>query len=81
MTTMKAVRLFEHGGPSVLKYIDVDMPTIGDEDVLVKVHMTSINGICPTVPASCHLIPFLAVPIGHRHFSWGATPPEKSSKP
>ena len=21
----------EHGGPSVLKYIDVDMPTIGDE--------------------------------------------------
>jgi len=40
---MKAVRLFEHGGPSVLKYIDEDVPQIGVEDVLIRVHATSIN--------------------------------------
>lgn len=40
---MKAVRLFEHGPPSVLQYVDVDMPEIGERDVLIKVHATSIN--------------------------------------
>ena len=41
--TMKAVQLFEHGDPSVLQYIDVPMPDVGGEDVLIRVHATSIN--------------------------------------
>lgn len=41
--TMKAVRLFEHGGPSVLKYVDVPVPEVGDDDVLIRVRATSIN--------------------------------------
>lgn len=41
--TMKAVRLFEHGDPSVLRYVDVPMPEIGDDDVLVRVHAAAIN--------------------------------------
>jgi putative oxidoreductase len=40
---MKAVRLFEHGAPTVLKFIDVPMPEVGDDDVLVCVRATSIN--------------------------------------
>lgn len=46
MTTsakMKAVRLFEHGSPDVLQYVEVDMPEVGAHDVLIKVHATSIN--------------------------------------
>lgn len=40
---MKAVRLFEHGGPSVLKYVEVPIPEVGDDDVLIRVRATSIN--------------------------------------
>jgi NADPH:quinone reductase-like Zn-dependent oxidoreductase len=42
-TSMKAIRIFEHGGPSVLKYIDVDMPSVGDNDVLIRVQAAAIN--------------------------------------
>lgn len=42
-TTMKAVRLFEHGGPEVLTYLDVLMPDVGPDDVLIRVHFTAIN--------------------------------------
>ncbi len=40
---MKAVRLFEHGGPTVLQYVDVPMPVVGDDEVLIRVRATSIN--------------------------------------
>jgi putative oxidoreductase len=40
---MKAVRFFEYGDPSVLKYIDVDLPEMGDDDVLIRVQATAIN--------------------------------------
>lgn len=40
---MKAVRLFEHGDPSVLQYVDVPIPEVGDDDVLIRVRATSIN--------------------------------------
>jgi NADPH:quinone reductase-like Zn-dependent oxidoreductase len=40
---MKAIRLFKHGDPAVLQYIDCDMPDLGDDDVLVKVRATAIN--------------------------------------
>ncbi|HJX13984.1 MAG TPA: zinc-binding dehydrogenase [Dehalococcoidales bacterium] len=41
--TMKAVRFFEYGEPSVLKYMDFPMPEVGKNDVLIKVGATSIN--------------------------------------
>jgi len=43
---MKAVLLEEYGGPEKLRYTDAaDTPPYGDNEVLVKVHATSINPI------------------------------------
>src|SRR3972149_2505795 len=41
--TMKAVRLFEYGDPSVLQYLDVPLPEMGSDDVLVGVRATSVS--------------------------------------
>ena len=43
MPTMKAVRLFEFGGPEKLLYGDYPMPEPGPGDVLVKVLATSVS--------------------------------------
>jgi NADPH:quinone reductase-like Zn-dependent oxidoreductase len=43
MNTMKAVRLFEFGGPDKLCYGDHPMPDVGPPDVLVKVLATSVS--------------------------------------
>src|SRR5262249_57004233 len=43
MNTMKAVRLFEFGGPDKLRYGDHPMPDVGSTDVLVKVFATSVS--------------------------------------
>ena len=43
MNTMKAIRFEEYGGPEVLKYIDVDIPEIGDREVLVSVKAIGVN--------------------------------------
>jgi|SRR5215831_1782656 len=43
MNTMKAVRLFEFGGPDKLRYGDHPMPDVGPTDVLVKVLATSVS--------------------------------------
>jgi len=43
MPTMKAVRLFEFGGPDKLVYGDYPMPDVGPGDVLVKVIATSVS--------------------------------------
>src|SRR5262245_3570501 len=43
MPTMKAVRLFEFGGPDKLVYADYPMPDVGPDDVLVKVITTSVS--------------------------------------
>ena len=40
---MKAARLFEYGDPSVLKYVDVPLPEIGPDEVLIRVRATSVN--------------------------------------
>jgi NADPH:quinone reductase-like Zn-dependent oxidoreductase len=45
MTTMKAVRLHEYGGPEVLRYEDVPRPEPAEGEVLVKVHATSVNPV------------------------------------
>ena len=43
MDTMKAVRLFEFGGPEKLVYGDHPVPQLGPDDVLVKVLATSVS--------------------------------------
>jgi len=40
---MKAVVINEFGGPEVLKYIEVDTPTIESNQVLIRVDATSVN--------------------------------------
>ena len=40
---MKAIRFEEYGGPEVLKYIDVDIPELGDREVLVNVKAIGVN--------------------------------------
>lgn len=41
--TMKAVRLFEYGGPEVLQFLDVPVPAIRHDEVLIRVRATSVN--------------------------------------
>ncbi|EPC8420953.1 quinone oxidoreductase [Bacillus wiedmannii] len=40
---MKAIVVTSFGGPEVMKYIDVDVPVISDNQVLIRVVATSIN--------------------------------------
>ena len=42
---MKAVLLYEYGGPEKLRYVDTDVPDYGDNEVLVRVRATSINPV------------------------------------
>ena len=42
---MKAVLLYSYGDPSQLRYEETDIPKYGDNEVLVKVHATSVNPI------------------------------------
>ena len=41
--TMQAVRLSRYGGPDVLELVDVPVPVVGPDRVLVRVRATSIN--------------------------------------
>lgn len=40
---MKAIVYHEYGSPDVLRLADIDPPTIGDRDVLVRVRASSVN--------------------------------------
>jgi NADPH:quinone reductase-like Zn-dependent oxidoreductase len=40
---MKAIVYHKYGSPDVLKVEDADMPTPGDNEVLIKVHAVSVN--------------------------------------
>ena len=40
---MKAVVISEFGGPEVLKYVNVDTPSINSNQVLIRVEATSVN--------------------------------------
>lgn len=40
---MMAVRLFEYGDPTVLQYVEVPLPDIEDDEVLVRVRATSVT--------------------------------------
>lgn len=43
MSTMKAVRIHSYGGSDVLSYEDAPRPAPGDDEVLIRVHATSVN--------------------------------------
>ena len=57
---MKAVRVKEYGGPEVMSYKDVDMPELGDTDVLVKVEASGINYIDTYQRSGLYQIPLPA---------------------
>jgi NADPH:quinone reductase-like Zn-dependent oxidoreductase len=40
---MKAIRYYRYGSPEVLRLEDIDMPVLGDEDVLIRVRAASVN--------------------------------------
>ncbi|UWZ81899.1 NADP-dependent oxidoreductase [Occallatibacter riparius] len=42
---MKAVLLYEYGGPEQLRFEDTDVPDFGENEVLVRVRATSINPV------------------------------------
>jgi NADPH:quinone reductase-like Zn-dependent oxidoreductase len=42
---MKAVLVYSYGDPSQLRYEETAMPKYGDDEVLVKMHATSLNPI------------------------------------
>src|SRR5437867_3824778 len=46
---MKAIRFCEYGSPDVLKFEDVEKPVPNDDQVLIKVHVASLNFIDPGV--------------------------------
>jgi NADPH:quinone reductase-like Zn-dependent oxidoreductase len=41
--TMKAIRYDRYGSPDVLELRDIDMPAVGDEELLVRVRAASVN--------------------------------------
>jgi NADPH:quinone reductase-like Zn-dependent oxidoreductase len=45
MTTMKAVQIYAYGGTEVLSYEDAPLPTIADDDILIRVHAAAINPV------------------------------------
>lgn len=45
MATMKAVRLHGYGGPEVLRYEDAPVPAVGPDEVLIRVHASSVNPV------------------------------------
>ena len=40
---MKAIVQDTYGSPDVLEFRDIDKPEIGDDEVLVQVHASSVN--------------------------------------
>jgi NADPH:quinone reductase-like Zn-dependent oxidoreductase len=40
---MKAIRFYRHGPPEVLELADIDVPAVGDDEVLVRVRAASVN--------------------------------------
>lgn len=42
---MKAIQIHEYGAADVLRYTDVPIPTVNDDDVLIRVVGTSVNPV------------------------------------
>jgi NADPH:quinone reductase-like Zn-dependent oxidoreductase len=63
---MKAIRIYDYGGPEVLKYENAPEPLIGEDDVLVRVHAAGVNPVdwkiregwlAETIPYALPMIP------------------------
>ena len=59
---MKAIVYAEHGGPEVLKYTEVPEPTIGADEVLVRVRACALNHLDLWLRRG---IPSLKIPLPH----------------
>lgn len=57
---MKAVRIREYGGPEAMSYDEVDIPSIGENDVLVKIEASGINYIDTYQRSGLYQIPLPA---------------------
>jgi len=57
---MKAVRVREYGGPEAMSYDEVDIPSIGENDVLVKIEASGINYIDTYQRSGLYQIPLPA---------------------
>jgi alcohol dehydrogenase len=57
---MKAIVFHEHGGIDKLRYEDFPDPTVGPDDVLIRVRAVSLNGFDPMI---LHGIPGLKTPL------------------
>lgn len=42
---MKAIRIHQYGGPEVLAQVEMERPTPGPDEVLIKVHAASVNPV------------------------------------
>ena len=40
---MKAIRFYSYGPPEVLELKEIDVPAVGDDDVLIRVKAASVN--------------------------------------
>lgn len=59
---MKAVVFTEHGGPEVLRYTDVPEPTIGPDEVLVRVRACALNHLDIWIRRG---LPGISIPMPH----------------
>ncbi len=57
---MKAVRVSEYGGPEVMTYQNIDMPGVGESEVLVKIAASGINYIDTYQRSGLYQIPLPA---------------------
>jgi len=57
---MKAVRVKEYGGPEVMSYEEVEVPSLGAKDVLVKIEAAGINYIDTYQRSGLYQIPLPA---------------------
>lgn len=57
---MKAVRITEYGGPEAMSYQDIDTPSLGENDVLVKIAASGLNYIDTYQRSGLYQIPLPA---------------------
>ena len=56
---MKAIRIHQYGGPEVLAQVEMQRPTPGPNDVLIKVHAASVNAFDRKARAGFFCVGFL----------------------
>ncbi len=63
---MKAIRVYEFGGPEVMKLVEVEKPVAAADEVLIKMYATSVNPADYIIREGGNekLRPFLKLPLG-----------------